>query len=45
MKIDLQQIINNPFAVNLAFSLGRGIPPQIGKYNFAVPHSQAVGTG
>ena len=30
MKIDLQQIINNPFAVNLAFFLGRNIPPIIG---------------
>jgi len=30
MRIDLQQIINNPFAVNLAFFLGRGIPPGIG---------------
>jgi lauroyl/myristoyl acyltransferase len=30
MKIDLQQIINNPFVVNLAFFLGRAIPPQIG---------------
>lgn len=30
MSIDLQQIINNPFAVNLAFFLGRGIPPVIG---------------
>ena len=30
MKIDLQQIINNPFAVNLAFFLGRNIPPVIG---------------
>ena len=30
MKIDLQQIINNPFAVNFAFFLGKGIPPGIG---------------
>jgi lauroyl/myristoyl acyltransferase len=30
MRIDLQQIINNPFAVNLAFFLGRRIPPGIG---------------
>jgi lauroyl/myristoyl acyltransferase len=30
MKIDIQQIINNPFAVNLAFFLGRAIPPGIG---------------
>jgi phosphatidylinositol dimannoside acyltransferase len=30
MKIDLQQIINNPFAVNLAFFLGKAIPPGIG---------------
>jgi KDO2-lipid IV(A) lauroyltransferase len=30
MEIDLQQIINNPFAVHLAFCLGRGIPPRIG---------------
>jgi len=30
MKIDLQQIINNPFAVNLAFFIGRNIPPVIG---------------
>jgi phosphatidylinositol dimannoside acyltransferase len=29
MRIDLQQIINNPLAVNLAFILGRGIPPVI----------------
>jgi KDO2-lipid IV(A) lauroyltransferase len=30
MKLDLQQIINNPFAVSLAFFLGRFIPPQVG---------------
>ncbi len=30
MKIDLQQIINNPFAVRLAFLLGRAIPPGLG---------------
>ena len=30
IKIDLQQIINNPFAVNLAFFLGKWIPPRIG---------------
>jgi lauroyl/myristoyl acyltransferase len=30
MKLDLQQIINNPFAVRLAFFLGKGIPPRIG---------------
>jgi lauroyl/myristoyl acyltransferase len=30
MRIDLQQIINNPFAVHLAFFLGRNIPPDIG---------------
>jgi len=29
MKIDLQRIINNPLAVNLAFFLGKGIPPRI----------------
>lgn len=30
MKIDLQQIINNPFAVSLAFFLGRIFPPRVG---------------
>jgi len=30
MRIDLQQIINNPLVVNLAFFLGRAIPPRIG---------------
>jgi lauroyl/myristoyl acyltransferase len=30
MKLDLQQIINNPFAVRLAFFLGKSIPPRIG---------------
>lgn len=30
MKIDLQQIINNPFAVRLAFLLGRILPPSVG---------------
>jgi len=30
MKIGLQQIINNPFAVNLAFFLGRNTPPGFG---------------
>src|SRR5690349_280318 len=30
MRIDLQQIINNPFAVNFAFFLGRIIPRPIG---------------
>ena len=29
MGIDLQQIINDPFAVNLAFFLGKVIPPRI----------------
>jgi KDO2-lipid IV(A) lauroyltransferase len=29
MKIDLQRIINNPSAVNLAFFLGKGIPLRI----------------
>ena len=28
--MDLQQVINNPFAVHLAFYLGRWIPPRIG---------------
>jgi lauroyl/myristoyl acyltransferase len=30
MKLDLQQIINNPFAVRFAFFLGRVIPPRVG---------------
>jgi len=30
MRIDLQRIINNPFAVHLAFFLGKTIPPRIG---------------
>jgi lauroyl/myristoyl acyltransferase len=30
MKIDLQQVINNAFAVNFAFFLGKNIPPGIG---------------
>jgi lauroyl/myristoyl acyltransferase len=30
MKIGLQQVINSPFAVNLAFFLGRNIPPRLG---------------
>ena len=30
MRLDLQQMINNPFAVHLAFLFGRGIPPVIG---------------
>jgi len=30
MRVDLQQIINNPFAVHLAFFLGKNIPLQIG---------------
>ena len=30
LKIDLQQIINNPFTVRLAFFLGKWIPPCIG---------------
>jgi KDO2-lipid IV(A) lauroyltransferase len=30
MKIDIQQIINNPLVVSLAFFLGRAIPPRIG---------------
>ena len=30
LKIDIQQIINHPFAVHLAFFLGKWIPPRIG---------------
>ena len=30
MRIDLQRVINNPFAVNSAFFLGKNIPLQIG---------------
>ena len=30
LKIDIQQVINNPFAVHLAFFLGKWIPPGLG---------------
>jgi KDO2-lipid IV(A) lauroyltransferase len=30
MSIDIQQVINSPLVVNLAFSMGRAIPPVLG---------------